>query len=98
MLVEYLERAIQTGGDALEIEHRDSQEWITVFKGAFGIGLGSLPSDEADPLFEEMKALKKSRRIVVNGKTYRLRFTEYESFGEWVHRIEIIPVADKAKD
>jgi hypothetical protein len=44
-----------------------------------------------------MDALKKSRRIIVQGKTYRLRFTKHESFGEWVHRIELAPEAGKAR-
>ncbi len=97
MLIEYLQQAIQAGADALEIEYRDSQEWLTAFKGPFGVGLGSLPSGEAEPLFEEMDALKKNRRIVVQGRTYRLRFTKYESFAEWIHRIELLPETGKAK-
>lgn len=89
MLNDYLGQVICAGGDALEIEYKDAKEWLTAFNGSFGIGLGCLTSIEAKPLFAEMAVLKKTRRIIVDGRTYRLRFAKRESFGEWVHRIEI---------
>jgi len=87
MLVDYLEMVLNAGGDELEIEHRDQREWFTAFKGPVGVGIGSLDSDEAKPIFKQMKELKKAKRISIGNHSYGLRFREFESFGETVYRI-----------
>jgi len=33
--------------------------------------------------------LRKKKAVSLGGVTYRLKFSQYESFGEWTHRIEM---------
>lgn len=89
MLVEYLQKVITAGGDELEIEYRDKKEWFTAFKGQSGCGIGSLDSDEAKPIFEELAELKKAKRITIDNRSYALRFRQFESFGETVYWIQM---------
>ena len=88
MLSDYLQKAISLNADRLEIEYKDGQEWITAFRGNMGLGIGSVDSTERDKLFEDLKQLKKSKRITILGKEYRLSFTEHESFGETVYEVK----------
>ena len=90
MLADLVEKSILLGGDALEIEYKDGKEWVTALRGNVGIGIGSMTCDEAKPLFDELKTLRRKRVITIQGSDYRLRFREYESFGEWVYRIDIV--------
>ena len=87
MLSEYLQKAISMNADWMEIEYKDRQEWITAFRGNVGLGIGSVDSTGRDKLFEDLRQLKKSKRITILGKEYRLTFSEYESFGESVYEV-----------
>ena len=87
MLSEYLQKAISMNADWMEIEYKDRQEWITAFRGNMGLGIGSVDSTEKDKLFEDLRQLKKSKRITILGKDYRLSFKEHDSFGETVHEV-----------
>jgi len=89
LLTELLEKVLRAGGDELEIEYRDRKEWFTAFNGPVGLGIGSLDSRRAEPVFKEMDELKKSKRLSIGDRTYALRFREFESFGETVYRIQI---------
>ncbi|MCL0056110.1 hypothetical protein M1N81_00830 [Dehalococcoidia bacterium] len=89
MLVEYLQKVIAAGGDELEIEYRDRKEWFTAFNGPSGVGIGSLDSDKAKPIFKELAELKKVKRVTIGNQSYALRFRQFESFGETVHRIQM---------
>ena len=88
MLIEFLEKAVAIGADLIEIEYKDCKKRVFAFSGPMGVGIGSLDPDEAKPLFKEMDELKKTKRVVLGGVVYRLSFSRYESFGEWVHRIQ----------
>jgi hypothetical protein len=87
MLSEFLQKAISLNADRLEIEYKDGEEWITAFRGDMGVGIGSVDSRQRDKLFEELEQFRKSKRVTLLGKMYRLRFSEYESFGETVYEI-----------
>src|ERR1700737_4574262 len=89
MLMEFLEKAVTLGCDAIEIEYKDHKEWVMAFWDCVACGIGCLDSREAKSLFKEMDALKKRKRVILGGVSYRLVFSRYESFGEWVYRIEI---------
>ena len=89
MLAEYLQEVIITGGDELEIEHRDGKEWFTAFNGSVGLGIGSLDSDRAKPIFGELAQLRKTKHITFGKQSYALRFRQFESFGETVYRIQM---------
>jgi hypothetical protein len=87
MLIEFLEKALAMGCDSIEIEYKDGKEWVMAFWDSVGYGIGCLDHDEAKPMFKEMDDLKRKKRVTIGGATYRLLFSRYESFGEWVFRI-----------
>jgi hypothetical protein len=87
MLSDFLQKAISLNADRLEIEYKDGEEWITAFCGCMGFGIGSVDSTERDNLFKELERLRKSKRVTVLGNVYRLKFSEYESFGETVYEM-----------
>jgi hypothetical protein len=89
MLIEFLEKAVATGCDSIEIEHKDGKEWVTAFWDRVGYGIGHLDPDEAKPMFKEMEDLKREKEVTIGGVRYRLAFSRYETFGEWVYRIQI---------
>jgi hypothetical protein len=87
MLSDFLQKAMSMNADRLEIEYKDGEVWITAFRGDIGVGIGSVDSTNRDKLIEELEQFRKSKRLTVLGKVYRLRFSEYESFGETVYEI-----------
>ena len=89
MLIEFLEKAVATGCDSIEIEYKDGKEWVTAFWDRVGYGIGHLDPDEAKPMFKEMDDLNREKEVTIGGVRYRLAFSRYESFGEWVYRIQI---------
>ena len=89
MLIDFLEKAVATGCDSIEIEYKDGKEWVTAFWDRVGYGIGHLDSDEAEPMFKEIDDLKRKKEVTIGGVRYRLAFSRYESFGEWVYRIRI---------
>lgn len=86
MLMEAIEKTIEMGGNAVEIEYKDRKQWITALQdqGGFGVGFGiaSVPSNskQSEHLFADMDRLKKKKEIIVGGIKYRLAFSRYESF------------------
>jgi hypothetical protein len=91
MLDDFLRQAIELNADSLEIEYKDRKEWLTAFRGNLGFGIGAVDSEESDVLFDELKGLKRSKRVIVSGVTYCLSFSSYDSFGEQVQRIRWKP-------
>lgn len=89
LLTKLLEKVLLVGGDQLEIEYKDQKERFTVLSGPLGFGIGSLDYKDAKPVFEEIDDLKKSKQLTIGGRTYALRFREFESFGEMVYRIQM---------
>jgi hypothetical protein len=89
MLMKFLEKALAMGCDSIEIEYKDRKEWIFAFSGSMGCGIGCLDPDEAKPMFKEIDALRKQKEVTIGGVKYRLALSRYESFGEWVHRIQM---------
>ena len=87
MLSEFMEKALEMGCDGIEIEYKDRHEMITAFQGSFGIGIGSVISREAAPLFDEIKELKRKKKVSFDGIDYRVKVSTYESFGEWAYRL-----------
>ncbi|HEV3315964.1 MAG TPA: hypothetical protein VG488_03300 [Candidatus Angelobacter sp.] len=93
MLMRYLEKAVKMGANVVEIEYKDQKKWITamkVHKGfGTGFGIGCLSTDEAKPLFQEFNKLKRRKTLAIAGTTYQIACSKYESFMEWVYRVEI---------
>jgi hypothetical protein len=89
VLSEFLEKAVELGCYEIEVEYKDQHELITAFQGSFGIEIGSVISQEAAPLFDDIKDLKRKKSVTIRGTTYRVTVSTYESFGEWAHRIQL---------
>ena len=90
MLEVFLRKAVEIRADRVEIEYKDGVELVTAFRGIIGIGLSSVDSSRRDVLFREMEDLKNRKKAILLGSNmYRLTFSKYESFGEWVYVIEI---------
>ena len=90
MLLEFLQKALELGCDEIEIEYEGGHEVVTAFRGSFGIGIGSLKSGDAStPFFDEIRDLKRKKRVTIKGTTYSATVSTYESFGEWAHRIQL---------
>lgn len=97
MLMEFLEKAAAIGCKKIEIEYKDRKEWITGFRGCVGWGIGCLDSDQAKPIFKDMDELKRRKEVTMGGTRYRLVFSRYESFGEWVYRIQMKEMQKKER-
>jgi hypothetical protein len=97
MLMHYLERAHEIGADAIELEHQDGRTWIYAFVGNSGVSIGSLDSGDFEIVMKEMGALKKTKQTTLGGAAFRLRFSRSESFGEWLHRIDLQPLPHPAR-
>ncbi len=89
MLENLLRKAVEIGADRVEIEYRDGAELVTAFRGPVGIGISWIDSAHRDVLFREMQDLKKRRKATFGRNIYRLTFSKYDSFMEWVYVIEI---------
>jgi hypothetical protein len=98
MLTEFLEKAAAIGCNEIEIEYKDRKEWITGFRGCVGWGIGCLDSDRAKPIFKDMEELKRRKEVTLGGTRYRLVFSRYESFGEWVYRIQMKKTQKKERE
>ncbi len=98
MLMEFLEKAAAIGCDEIEIEYKDRKEWITGFRGCVGCGIGCLDSDKAKLIFKDMDESKRRKEVTVGGTRYQLVFSRYESFGEWVYRIQMKEMQKKDRE
>ena len=72
MLIDFLEKAVATGCDSIEIEYKDGKEWVTAFWDCIGYGIGHLDPDEAKPMFKEMDDLKRKKEVTISGVRYGL--------------------------
>ncbi len=92
MIEEIASQTIRAGGDAVEVEYKDSYEEVFPVAGQFGTSVGfrlDCSSQEAKSLREELyKIAKKRRRLIVSGLEYELRCRIYDSFGEHAFRLE----------
>ena len=89
MLEDLLRKAVEIGADRVEIEYRDGAELVTAFRGPVGVGISSIDSAHWDVLLREMQDLKKRRKATFGRNIYRLTFSKYESFMDWVYVIGI---------
>jgi hypothetical protein len=89
MLEDLLKKAVEIGADQIEIECEDGARLVSAFRGPTGIGIAWLDAAQWNAVYEQMKGLKKKRRAVLGGVSYRLAFSQYQSFDEWIFVIRI---------
>jgi len=89
MLEDLLKNAVEMGADQVEIECEDRARLVSAFCGPTGVSIAWLDAAQWNVVYEQMRALKRRRRIVLDGASYRLAFSQYQSFDEWVFVIRI---------
>ena len=87
-------QALSLGADSIEVEHKDSREWVFANKGGMGIGIANYESSSADGKTLRgnlYAAAKKPVRTVIGGQAYILKVRIFESFGEDTFAVSIKP-------
>ncbi|MCK6560867.1 hypothetical protein L6R21_16860 [bacterium] len=91
ILEEIASKAIRSGGNALEIEHKDGYEEIFPVSGSIGTSVGfrlKSSSEQAKSLLADLSSIaKRKRRISVDGREYELRCRVYDNFDEHAFRL-----------
>jgi hypothetical protein len=84
--------ALSLGAQSIEVEYKDSREWVFANKGGIGIGIANYASSSADA--KELRgnlyaAAKKPVRTVIGGQVYILKVRVFDSFGEDAFAVSI---------
>ncbi len=94
LLEDLCEHALSCGAQSVEVEYKDSREWVFVRKGemAFGAANFASSSREAKELRENLYAArKKPVRIAIGGQVWILKVSVHDSFGDDSFRVRIDP-------
>jgi hypothetical protein len=86
--------ALSLGAQSIEVEYKDSREWVFAQKGGTGISIANYESSSADGkelLGNLYAAAKRPVRTVVGGQVYILKVRVFESFGEDAFEVSIDP-------
>ena len=86
--------ALSLGAESIEVEYKESREWVFAYKGGTGIGIANYTSSSADA--KELRgnlyaAAKKPVRTVIAGQVYILKVRVFDSFGEDAFAVSIDP-------
>ena len=86
--------ALSLGAQSIEVEYKDSREWVFAHRGGIGIGIANYASSSADA--KELRgnlyaAAKKPVRTVIGGQVYILKVRVFDSFGEDAFEVSIDP-------
>lgn len=91
--------ALSLGAQSIEVEYKDSREWVFANKGGIGTGIANYASSSADA--KELRgnlyaAAKKPTRTVIGGQVYILKVRIFDSFGEdaFAVSMELAPKPD----
>jgi len=89
-------KVLATGADEFEVECKNGKEEICALKGPLGFGVASLgsSSEEAKELRAQLYAVRKIRKISVQGVEYVLRVEVLDSFGEDAFRVKVTPTEE----
>jgi len=84
--------ALSLGAQSIEVEYKDSREWVFANQGGVGIGIANYARSGADA--KELRgnlyaAAKKPVRTVVGGQVYLLKVRVFDSFGEDAFAVSI---------
>ena len=90
--------AVRLGANEMEFEYKDGYDEVFAMKGAMGVGIANLDSSGEDDaaLRDELWAIrKKGKTLSVDGTTYHVKATTYDSFNETAFRVRIRRASDK---
>ena len=84
--------ALSLGAQSIEVEYKDSREWVFTNQGGMGIGIADYASSSAEA--KELRgnlyaAAKKPVRTVIGGQVYILKVRVFDSFGEDAFAVSI---------
>jgi hypothetical protein len=84
--------ALSLGAQSIEVEYKDSREWVFANQGGIGIGIANYASSSAEA--KELRgnlyaAVKKPVRTVIGGQGYILKVRVFDSFGEDAFAVSI---------
>lgn len=94
LLEDLCRHALSCGGQGLDVEYKDGQEWVYVRKDNTGISVAHFDSSsrEAKELRENLYAAhKKPVRAAIGGEVWILKVEIWENFGEDAFRVHIKP-------
>lgn len=85
--------ALSLGAQSIEVEYKDSRQWVFAHKGGIGFGIANYASSSADAkeLRGDLYAAKKPLRTVIGGQVYILTVRVFDSFGEAAFEVRIDP-------
>ena len=88
--------ALSLGAQSIEVEYKDSREWVFANQGGMGIGIANYARSSADA--KELRgnlyaAAKKPVRTAIGGQVYILKVRIFDSFGEDAFEVSIDPAA-----
>ena len=88
--------ALSLGAQPIEVEYKDSREWVFAHEGGIRVGIANYRSSSADA--KELRghlyaAAKKPVRTVIDGQVYLLKVRVFESFGKDAFEVRIDPVS-----
>jgi hypothetical protein len=84
--------ALSLGAQSIEVEYKDSRQWVFAHKGGTVIRIANYTSSSSDG--KELRgnlyaAAKKPVRTVIGGRVYILKVRVFESFGEDAFEVSI---------
>ena len=84
--------ALSLGAQSIEVEYKDSREWVFANKSGLGIGIANYTSSSSDA--KELRgdlyaAARKPVSTVIGGQVYILKVRIFESFGEDAFAVSI---------
>ena len=90
VLARSITKAEELGGDRLSIEYKDRHEEVCAMKGFMGFGIEHVESDsdEGKQLREMLYALRRRKRVTIQGVRYRIKVDVFDSFGEDAFEVE----------
>lgn len=86
--------ALSLGAQSIEVEYKDSREWVFVVRGGISIPVANYASSSADGKELRgnlMAAAKKPARTAIGGQVYILKVRVHERFGEDAFEVSIDP-------
>jgi len=94
LLEDISEHVLSCGAESIEVEYKDSCDWVFAVKGEtmFGIANFKSSSRESKELRENLYAVqKKPLRAAFGGQVWILKVKVHDSFGEDAFRVTIDP-------
>jgi hypothetical protein len=93
LLEDICRHAVSIGHESIQVEYKDGELWVIVEKGGMGVSIAHFASSSADAeeLRQDLSAIKKRNRTILDGKVYVLKVRVFDRFGEDAFEVSIDP-------